>query len=51
MILTNSSMVRFDVLQRGKQFVATHCGFKLHHGVPEIRRIVGHAPRGRAVKR
>ena len=37
--------------QSGKQFVAAHCGFKLHHGVQEIRRTVGHAPRGRAVKR
>ncbi len=51
MILTNSPMVRFDVLQRGEQFVAAHCGSKLHHGVQEIRRTVSHAPRGRAVKR
>ena len=51
MILTNSPMVRLDALQRGEQFVAAHCGFKLHHGVQEIRRTVGHAPRGRAVKR
>ena len=51
MILTNSPMVRLDALQRGEQFVAAHCGFKLHHGVQEIRRTVSHAPRGRAVKR